>query len=312
MKRVVVVMALSLLALLVPASGLAAPSTVVTPTWNLFTTPIPARHGYTLGITVSKTGENASVNFLFEKKRGAAKQDHNYFFKLHASDFRCSSSLSTCSVTTGKELGRYGMLRMNFRSNHRGKRVKPPTGCTGTDIDRTGTLSGSFDFRANTNFFGRRHRRRLRGTANVIQLQCAPSTSFCHTTQLSDFTPTAYSNLLARNVGRGSGSFSFTDPSATSAPATVSRIIRVTNMRSGNFAFAPDLSSATFTGNGLPWISGGFTYTAGGPASTSPSACGGPGSYTNGIVKSTLSANLDVVGTKSFPPTTTGFLQHYP
>jgi len=93
---------------------------------------------------VSKATGYASAYFSFVKKRGVAKQEHNYFFKLRPSDISCQNSLSTCSVRTGTELGKYGRLKWKFRAKHRGKSVKPPSGCTGTDIDRPGTLLGSF------------------------------------------------------------------------------------------------------------------------------------------------------------------------
>ena len=314
MKRWAALTVLALLALLalpLPAGGLSAPSTQAL---NIYTTPIPTRHGYTLAITVSKATGYASVNFSFVKKRGVAKQEHNYFFKLRPSDISCQNSLSTCSVRTGTELGKYGRLRWKFRSKHRGKSVKPPSGCTGTDIDRAGTLLGSFDFRPGTAFFGdfgTRRRITFNAIGNMATIICPVVVPLCHTTQFSDFVANSYVDLLAREVGPGSGSFGFTDFAGTSAPATISRFILFTKVPSGDFAFAPDLSSATFTSTGLPWISGGFTYTAGGPASTSPSACG-TSSSTTGSVNSNVSANLDVVGTKSFPPTTMGFLQHYP
>jgi hypothetical protein len=310
MKRWATLTVLVLLALPLPAGGLAAPSAPSTRTWNIYTTPIPARHGYKLAITVSKAAGFASVNFSFVKKRGVAKQEHNYFFKLRATDVSCQNSLSTCSVRTGTELGKFGKIKWKFRSKHRGKSVKPPSGCTGTDIDRAGTLLGSFDFRPGTAFFGdwgTRRRLSFNATGNTTTILCPVVVPICHTTQFSDFTSNAYVGLLARGVGPGSGSLSFAEPAATSAPASVSHLILFTKVPSGDFAFAPDLSSATFTSTGLPWISGGFAYTAGGPPLTSPSACGLT-SYTTGSVNSNLSANLDGVSRRlSFEPTTTGF-----
>jgi hypothetical protein len=317
MKRWAIVTVLALAALPLPAGGVAAPSAPATRAWNLYTTPIAARHGYTLAITVSKATGYASINFSFVKKRGVAKQEHNYFFKLRPSDVSCQNSLSTCSVRTGTELGKYGKLKWKFKSNRRGKSVKPPPGCTGTDLDRAGTLQGSFAFRTGTAFFGSfgiRQRMTFNGIGNTTKILCPVVVPFCHTTQFSDFTSNAYVDLLAREVGpgSGSGSLSFTDPAATSAPASVSHLILFTKVPSGDFVFAPDLSSATFTSTGLPWISGGFTYTAGGPPFTSPSACG-PVSSTSGSVNSNLSVEFDGVGRRlTFEPKSMGFLQHYP
>ena len=261
----------------------------------------PPVAGWKLGLFVSHSNDGMwALSVRLARTSGNVTERHFYAFRLAASCVTVGPDLSTATIDTGTQLGQFGAIKLTFGNvGALGAGTAVP-GCTGNWQKRTGTLTGSIRFVANSTYFKTILRTSVPATlnANIGPLPtCKAQPPACvHTTLLAVGTFTGASNFFEAFNTAGVLTFVgfFTQ---TVGPAIETHVLSETNLPASDFSTAADLSSATVSTTGAKAFTGSLNYTAGGPATKFPNAgCGGtPASFTQGTATGGISAKFAAI-----------------
>jgi hypothetical protein len=278
--RLIVLVAV-MTALVLPTAP--APAQEMPQTWSLNTQPLTFKRGgvsyqLTVGAFESYQGESVSITIsrtVDPKGVRLATQSHTYNFRFLEDVFDQASNLSTASINTGNQLGKWGTLKLNFRQNAATK-----TACKGEFKSRTGTISGSLELKTGTKRFATITNRPTRATLQTGNEGCAtPSTTSCPAPSrgVGAFKTQRQAGVNAHRVNGATSatvSFFWNDMLDGDGSRTLSHYswARVPGKR---VTVAKNLGTATVRGARGTWISGEGTFKSNGPASTSqPYPCG--------------------------------------
>jgi hypothetical protein len=268
-------------ALVLPAAPV--PAQEMPETWALQTTPLTFKRGgvayqLSVGAWESYQGQSVSVTIsrtVDPKGVRLATQSHTYNFSHLDGVFDHADNLSTASISTGKKLGKWGTLKLNFRQNGAIKRA-----CNGEFKSRPGTISGSLEFKTGTKRFATITNRPSKATLQTGNEGCtAPTSSPCPAPSraVGGFKDHRRSGVSAHRVNGAKSatvSFFWMDMLSADGSRTLSHYswARVPGKK---VLVAKNLSTATVRGAKRTWISGEATFKSNGPASANqPYPCG--------------------------------------
>jgi hypothetical protein len=236
---------------------------------------------YALRLEATKTSDklNATLTLTFVRVSGSSTQTHAYEFTLPGRALSCGAGYSTCRLSSGRSLGRYGRIDLAFSARTAATGTKPDDGCTGTARRRAGAVRGELAFADRTvalRVAAKYGKRALHSTAVTFRGHCGTAPAVCHTKLfgLSGGDAAVQFAVLAPPAGAAEARFAVVSPAAATKPATVMRAVDVRNLSSDSVTIAPDLSSASFDAAGLPFLSGSVTYTATRSVPPYSSSCG--------------------------------------
>lgn len=291
-------------ALLLPAAP--APAQEDDTSWSLSTKPLTFKAGgvaYQLSVsavespgsfggesvhvTISRTSDPTGVRF--------ATQAHTYSFRSLQGVFDHTDNLSTASIVTGTQLGKWGKLKLNFRQN-----AAVDRSCGGDVMSRAGTISGSLELKTGTKRFGTINNRPSKAllTSSNVNSTCG---------NFSDACPLSGSGLSGWSARRRGGMHAFKANGAKTAaisfywtdeldsPARTLSHYSLATVPAKNVTVAKNLGTATVRGAKRTFLSGESTFTANGGASQSPPyPCGKTKEVATTSVAGTVNGNLKV------------------
>lgn len=247
--------------------------------------PIKVKGGYTGTLIAVDNGRQDSVMIMLSKASKKSMQTHNYSF---------STGMTVTSTSIKGSLGKYGKLNLRL-SGAKTTTGKLPKGCTGTvGKTRVGTLTGTFQLKADTNYFKTIKATKLTGAASGsgTKLNCSGAGSNDEGDASGDGNATSGPMLmLSGQTPQGPLFFqatpshqtaSVTEDAQKTAPASISHA--VTAVGTGLIvqpagAQVPALGTV-FGGSGT------FTATGGSTA----------GPFVPGVVTGNLVAKFDSIG----------------
>jgi hypothetical protein len=264
----------------------------------------PPVAGWAFGFGLSQNTDGTwSLRVGLTRTVGNANETHTYLFQLAASSVTVAPDLSTLTLDTGAQLGQFGAIKLTFANPGSLAQGTAPSGCTtGTWQTRTGTLTGSVSFVADSSYFKTILEKSLPAdlTANTsgTPATCGTPTPTCLHSTL----------FLAGDVSNASGAFNaiLTNGQLTLravlgqaiAPAQVFHVLSVANVPTSDLTAAADASTgAVTTGGASPWFTGSLNFTAAAPPTPFTSAaCGGtPGSLAPGTANGSLVAHFAAI-----------------
>jgi hypothetical protein len=262
----------------------------------------PPVAGWKFGFGLSQNADGTwALRVNLAHTAGNASETHAYFFQLVAGSVTVAPDLSTLTLDTGAQLGQFGAIKLTFANPGSLAQATAPAGCTtGTWQTRTGTLTGSVSFVADSSYFKTILETSLPAdlTANTSG---TPAT--CGTGPLT----CVHGSSVSASVGQGgptiyasggqlaqSGSFSlFEFLSEKVGPATIAHILIEGNLPATDLTVAPDLSSATVTTSGASYFTGSLSFTASAPPVSGPYvACGGTFTVRQGVTTGGIVAHF--------------------
>jgi hypothetical protein len=183
--------------------------------------------GYPYSFRVSATGGDQGVLTVTLSRRGNGAELHDYHFSGSAVTLTAKSSLSRGTLDTNKALGGFGKFDLVFKPTAAAETtdLKCDDGKTvyGTQTERSGTVSGSLTFNADTK--GSKYFGRLSNQGSRAVLPVKPDavlTKITITQSCPRPTPTASHTPSPRPSGTPSPSPSAAIGRAPSAPAATS------------------------------------------------------------------------------------------
>ena len=295
----------------VPAAAAPPPRPAPKQTLTVRAAAQPATIGgkrYSLRVAASRTigAGSVALTLTFSRGLGSASQVHEYRFALPRRALACRPGLALCRLASGGSLGRFGRLELAFSATGRSRPASPGAGCTGTAMQRSGTIAGVLRFGdRSASLRASGHPTRVRATAQRASSACSAAQPTCHTRifGLGGADPASAFAVVARTSGAAEAEFTFAPPLKATSPAEIERTIAVRNLPTRSLTIAPDLSSASFDAQGLPFLSGTVSYSAGRSVAPFSSSCG-QGTATLGGVTGDIAAIFDGVGER--PLTATG------
>ena len=300
-----------------PAAAAPPPPPKQIRTTGFATGPLAATLGgkrYSLRLEVTQVVRKGptTLTLTFDRAVGSSTQAHAYSFALGRRAFSCRGRPARCRLDSGRSLGRYGHVRVTIAASRRRRAAPVETGCTGTATRTAARAAASVRFLDRSASLTVRSSRRVRATLRSARFACSGFVE-CHTETLGlgGADPAAAFALVAPAGRAAWAQIAFTLPLRAIAPATnVARSITVRNLPTTSFAIAPDLSTASFNAEGLPFLSGSVAYTASRTVPQFSTECGETAS-TLGRVTGDVAALFDGIGRK--PLTATGgYLQKTP
>ena len=233
------------------------------------------RYSLRLSVTQALPTRATTLTLSFTRSVGSSSQTHDYSFPLSRRAFSCRGRSLRCVLETGRSLRRFGDVRLSVAATGRRRRGMLDAGCSGRATRTPAVAQASIQFRDPSVSLAARYGRRLGASIRGVRATCAGATP-CHTHLLGlggDDAAGAFA-LVAPTTARAQAQLAFALPENTTAPAAIQRSVTVRNLRPGSFAISPDLSSANFSIEGSPFLSGSVTYTARGAIRKFASKCG--------------------------------------
>lgn len=269
----------------------------------------PPVAGWKFGFFVSHANNGTwALSVRLARVNGNVTERHFYAFQLAAGSVTVAPDLSTTTIDTGTQLGQFGAIKVTLGNPSGLSAGTGVPGCTGNWQKRTGTLTGSIRFVANSTYFKTILRTSMPATLNANigpPPTCKAQPPACtHATLLIVGTFTGASNFF--EAFNTAGVITFVDFfTQTVGPATETHVLSETNLPASDFSPAADLSAATVSTTGAKAFTGSLSYTAGGAATKFPnSACGGtPASYTQGTAAGGITAKFAAIPAVQAPLT---------
>ena len=260
----------------------------------------PAGTGWTFGFALSEGGDGSStLTVTYSHRTGKAIEVHSYTFLLRPNSLTVAPDLSSLTLDTGTQLGRFGAIKMTFANPGSLAPVAVGPTCSGGKWQaRTGMLEGALRFAADRTYFRTLVESslpaKLSGNTSGEPQMCGhPPPTCIHDTFLSSGAAAAefYASVMDAKLSL------VADFAQTIAPAQVVHALSATGLAVSGLTVAPDLSSGTLApADARPAFTGSLDFTGSQPTRSFPNpVCGANTSSSWGTVSGDLVAHFTAI-----------------
>ena len=258
----------------------------------------PPDAGWKFSFQLSAKGDGTwPLAITLRRTTGNVMEAHSYSFTLTSAAVTVSPDLSSLTLNSGRQLGKFGLLQLTFSHPGMPSAATPTPGCTGGHWQtRRGRLVGKIRFVADGRYFGTILESSLpadvsANTGAATSCSTPPLPPCVHGSSLSSTLGTHGPVIYVSNSSTARGTMLFEFLSMKSGPASIAHVLTESKLPASDFSLSSDLSKGSASTSGASRFTGSLSFTASGAATKGPYlACGASATFS--LAKGTTTGGI--------------------